>query len=348
MESTWINKPHFVSIMSSLLTAFGPPQRFFIPWNGEMILSPELFIQGLSGIDFLHEKIQTHGPAMQLTKTRYHNEIEQYDLVPALVCLQPFPCIKHYLVRERPTLWPASKARAQIAAMPGVLVPTGGKGSPNIHTEWRYSFSVQEICLSQEMHGWVKAGYRAFKYTQIHLSRVLWISVYRYSTDEEVSYLDISVMRLIYRMTHSYIRYVAELEIQDWMSQRDLANKDESTFYSYHMKNYSVVVSRRSAHLEGEMFFSTIAPSPSNPGRLFNVWDIALYFNTHCNVFTDVTGREVALIRSCVVEILREAFAAMIHTAAKPNISKSTSDFRVFRKKCMLTKKKKHMLMAII
>ena len=129
--------------------------------------------------------------------------VGQWDMVPALVCSRPFPCIYEkngYLSRSRYYGWPTSEALADIAVLPGVIVATGNTNSPaderdqgypsspqelclsrdtpdreiapsvipeseNHELEWRYSFSSQELRLSRDMPEWVKTGYLAAKYT---------------------------------------------------------------------------------------------------------------------------------------------------------------------------------------
>ena len=85
------------------------------------------------------------------------------DYVPALVCSAPFPCVTRYLSRPRSPQWPTKRALEAIATLPGILVPTGKKGSINSFLEWRQSFSVQELYLTRDMPDWVKFGFRSFK-----------------------------------------------------------------------------------------------------------------------------------------------------------------------------------------
>ena len=102
-------------------------------------------------------------------------QVRNRDLVPALICSQPFPCIRAFLKRHedrhldphRATDWPPDQVLTDIRVMPGIIVPTGNAGSieQERQMQWRFSFSAQELLLSQHMPAWVKAGYRAFKYT---------------------------------------------------------------------------------------------------------------------------------------------------------------------------------------
>ena len=86
------------------------------------------------------------------------------DYVPALLCSAPFPCVTRYLSRPRTPQWPTKRALEAIATLPGILVPTGKKGSLNSSLEWRQSFSVQELYLTRDMPDWVKIGFRSFKF----------------------------------------------------------------------------------------------------------------------------------------------------------------------------------------
>ena len=188
--------------MSSRAAAYiaTPSPNLFCEHDEKTILLPKAFLQELSyKVDYLPSIFQ--GPS---------HSIFNRDLVPALICSQPFPCMEQYLTRERHSIWPRPNTLAQIATAPGVLVPTGRKGSPNFPIEWRFSFSVQEICLSQEIPPWVKSGYRAFKYTLKSLLQALRIS----STlnVEEVSLHNTSLEHLIDRIKSSYMKYRTDLE----------------------------------------------------------------------------------------------------------------------------------------
>ena len=302
-----------------LLARLGPSQRLFVPWNGKIMLSPKAFVQRVSKSSFLDTNIHIQGPSMEHTHPLHITPVDHYDLVPALICLQPFSCIKQFLVRERTcSVWPSPSDLDQIATMPGLLVPTGRKGSPNIDTEWRYSFSVQEIYLSRRMPLWVKAGYRAFKYTLKHLSHVLRVSL-EY-TDEEVLYQDASVEELINRMTSTYGKYRTELELSNWGFRGNIANENESCFCSYHMKTillWSLEDPETWQHCPFRLMLRLLRQLEDHliSGILPH------YFNGDCNLFANVSGKELVLIRACVVEILNDPIAAICHTAVIPDIS---------------------------
>ena len=315
------------------------PQRVFILRNGRKILSTKRFLAGVSDRSYINSLPHFQGPSMRYFDfIKYpSNPVADHDLVPALICLQPFPCMKQYLVRERSTMWPIPNTLSKIAATPGVLVPTGRKGSLNVDTEWRYSFSVQEICLSQEMPGWVKTGYRAFKYTLKHLSHALRISVD--STDEEVLYQDESVKQLIDRMVSAYTKY--RMELPNWGFRLDLANEDESKFCTYHMKSILFW------SLEDQDTWKEPCPFRLML-RLLNKLEGHLrsgilphYFNIECNLFANIPRKELALINACVVEILSDPVAAMCHTAVNPNISRNLADFGISGKKQMIIRKRR-------
>ena len=135
--------------------AIGPREarQSFVERDGETFLSSSKVLNLLSD----RQQPQLHqGPSQQVRDT---------DLVPALVCSAPFPCVTQYLTRQCHGEWPKPEALTEIAALPGIIVPTGRKGSEERDLEWRYSFSPQELRLAQDMPTWVKSGYRAFKYT---------------------------------------------------------------------------------------------------------------------------------------------------------------------------------------
>ena len=125
----------------------------FVERDGETFLSSSKVLSLLS--DSQQPRLH-QGPSQQVRDT---------DLVPALVCSAPFPCVTQYLTRQCHENWPKPEALTEIAALPGIIVPTGRKGSEERDLQWRYSFSPQELRLAQDMPTWVKSGYRAFKYT---------------------------------------------------------------------------------------------------------------------------------------------------------------------------------------
>ena len=204
--------------------------QLFLHQNGKHILLPGVFLREVS------YKLIFETPTFQGPSHVAFGGV--YDLVPALICCQPLPCIMKYLSRERSAIWPTPKALAQIAATPGVLVPTGKKGSPTFPTEWRFSFSIQEICLSQKMPAWVKAGYRAFKYTIKHLLHALRVTVD--STDEIIICRDPSARQLLEWMLSQYKKYKARLQRTGSGDHQacddDMTEFDGSRICSYHLK----------------------------------------------------------------------------------------------------------------
>ena len=285
-----------------------PSSKLFHQHDEKNILLPLEFLRELSyKVEYLPQIFQ--GPS---------HSIFNRDLVPALICLQPFPCIEEYLKRKRSTIWPTPKALAQIAATPGVLVPTGRKRSPMYLIEWRFSFSVQELCLSQEMPSWVKAGYRAFKYTLKPLLQAL--RVYLNSNVEDVSFYNTSLELLMDRMKFSYTKYKFDLECLDLGlhgKRYNLARRDESCICSYHMKNI-LLWSLEDSDIWEE-------PCPLNLKlRLLYKLEVCLrlgslpqYFNVENNLLENVSTEELALTRACVTEILRDPVAAMSSVAVK-------------------------------
>ena len=326
--------------------------RFFIPWHGNLVLAPKLFIEGMSDKNYLNAETQIQGPSMQYPGIIPNNfdPTCDHDLVPALICLQPFPCIKQYLMWEWSTLWPSAKALAQMADIPGVLVPTGRKGSPNTDIEWRYSFSVQEICRSQEMPGWVKAGYRAFKYTLKHMSHVLRVAMV--PTDEEVLYQDISVKQLIDRMMSEYTKYRDGLQLQKSNLQcdidDDLQKEGESRVCSYHMKTILMWSLEDPYTWKEQSPFWLMLCLLRNMERHLRYGSLPHYFSDDCDLFANVSLNELALTCACVVEILRNPVAVMCHTAVKPTSATDLLDCQISRQKQMIIRRKKAVLIRFL
>ena len=89
--------------------------------------------------------------------------VEGTDHVSALVCSAPFSYIIRYLSRKRCSQLPSNTVLEDIVGLPGVLVPTGNKDSINRDLERRQSYSIQELCLAQDMPGWVKVAFNCTK-----------------------------------------------------------------------------------------------------------------------------------------------------------------------------------------
>ena len=302
----YISLAFFNKVTAYLIRRIRSPD-LYLKYNGKTILLPQTFLRQVS-IPFNISTEKFQGPS---------HTIFDLDLVPALICLQPFPCIEQYLMRERSTKWPTSQTLAQIAATPGVLVPTGKKGSPNYYFEWRFSFSVQEICLAWAMPKWVKAGYRAFKYTLKCYLRALRSS--EDSPDHDTVNLNSSLKHQIDNMMSGYVQYLIDLQ-QNSVSHRekdDVEKETEGSVCSFHFKTILLwsledpdtwndncpfrLMLRLLRTLEGHLVFGTLPH----------------YFNVECNLFENVSMKDLALTRACVLEIMRDPVAAICHTAVR-------------------------------
>ena len=104
------------------------------------------------------------GPAYKIS---LHNAEYEFDLVFALGCSRPLPFIQDFCKRQRPGRWPYQHTMKSMCNRIGVLVCVGHKGSPPVlqRTQFRFSFSIQEVLLAKDMPPWVKQGFIAFKYT---------------------------------------------------------------------------------------------------------------------------------------------------------------------------------------
>ena len=310
--------------ISSMVTAYLVRQlrsrNVFRQQNGHKLLLPKAFLQELScQLYFPPQKFQ--GPS---------HAVLDFDLVPALICNRPFPCMEQYLARERSTIWPPPKALAQIAAMPGVLVPTGSKGSPNIDTEWRYSFSVQEICLSQEMPGWIKAGYRAFKYTLKHHLHALRTSLH--STDKEDVPQDTLCGHLVNPMMSRYTHYQVDFQqryVSHMESAIDVVENNDGHVCSYHLKTILLWSLEDPGSWEGCCPLRFMLRLLHNLECHLQSRSLPHYFNIDNNLLANISMHELALARACVVEILRDPVAAMRYSIAKPRDSNSRFVFSI-------------------
>ena len=104
----------------------------FLEHHGKIIVLPQEFLRQLI-LPFHIKSEKFQGPS--------HATLD-LDVVPGLICLQPFPCIGQYLMRARSSLWPTPNALIQIASVPGMIVPTGNKSAKGAYT-WS-----SPVCLS--------------------------------------------------------------------------------------------------------------------------------------------------------------------------------------------------------
>ena len=68
------------------------------------------------------------------------------DLVRGFQCFCP-SVLNNWLHRRRFSSWPTQETKDEIARLPYHVVPVGLAGSPNKHLQWRFSFTLAEICL---------------------------------------------------------------------------------------------------------------------------------------------------------------------------------------------------------
>ena len=190
------------------------------------------------------------------------------------------------------------------------------KGSTNYHFEWRFSFSVQEICLASAMPEWIKTGYRVFKYTMKY-----YLSVLRSSNDptnQENVNLNSSIEHLVDEMMSRYTQNLIDLQHNSVSHrEKDAMDQPEGSVCSFHFKTILLwsledpdtwenncpfrLMLRLLCILEGHLVFGSLPH----------------YFNIECNLFENVSIKDLALTRACVVEILHDPIAAICHTSKK-------------------------------
>ena len=276
-------------------------------------LSPDMFFRDF--IDQAHG-YKLLGPAFG---------IADFDLVPGLFCSRPFPCIKQFLTRTRRGKWPTPEALRKISIIPGMIVPKGSKGTHD--TEWRFSFSLQELCLSQEMPAWTKSGYRLFKYTLKYF-----IGAYREILPPDSTpqnRMPCESDERTNRIIDTYVKYRNELQcVKIGLNQRTTANvtkEKDSHVCSFHLKTI--------------LLWSLENPDTWNQKCPFHLMRLLLlsleghllsrslphYFVPDCDLMKTVSGHELSFTRSCVAEILRDLHGATYLAFIKPT-SQECSD----------------------
>ena len=202
------------------------------------------------------------------TKIGYH------DFVPGLVCSTRLPCMNEYMQRNRCTKWPSQKSLEYIASIPGILVPKGNPNSPNCNNGWRYSFSPQELHLAQDMPGWVKAGYRAYKYT------------YKSSYQN-----NISADRGPGTRTKDGRKHIS----------------------SYHLKTVLLWSLEQESTWQEEFSFRMMILLLMNLADHLTMGVLPHYFNTDCDLFGNISQEELDSARSCVKDIRYDPVQSMIN-----------------------------------
>ena len=259
------------------------------------------------------------GPA----QTRYNT-----DLVPALVCSAPFPCIRDYLLRSRYHGWPTQEALIDIGTIAAVIVPIGNSDSSaheqgrayspspqelglsrdmpdrmnvpreipaetNQELDWRYSFSPQELRLSRDMPEWVKSGYRAAKYT--------FKAVYKRK---------LSSLHGNGEATNDGRKHVSSFHLKTvllWSLEHEFTWQETCSF-----RVMLVLLRNLDHHLE--------------TGRMSH------YFNHNCNLLQNISRAELDFTRSCVGEILCYPVNSMINAPSDTSrIQISSVDMNALR-----------------
>ena len=107
-------------------------------------------------------RVNISGPAYKVCMRNF-----EFDVVIALGCSRPLPFMQDFCKRQRPGRWPYQRTMDLMCNTPGMLVCVGHKSSPPVlqRTQFRFSFSIQEVLLAKDMPPWVKQGFIAFKYT---------------------------------------------------------------------------------------------------------------------------------------------------------------------------------------
>ena len=96
-----------------------------------------------------------------------HLDNGEIDVIVTLMCVGPLPAIRDFQSRPRQSGWPRREILDKMQIPPGMLVCASHKlsSSDDQALQFRLSFSLQEIMLAQDMPGWAKQGYIAFKST---------------------------------------------------------------------------------------------------------------------------------------------------------------------------------------
>ena len=267
--------------------------NFLVPWSIGEKQARTVFIER-NGVKYLssadvQQLLKDHGknigrqsgPAQQVPGLvgpwRGHR-----DLVTALICSHPFPCIRAFLRRHQnphlnphhATDWPPDQFLTYIGVMPGIIVPTGNAGSTDEEQQmqWRLSFSAQELLLSQHMPPWVKAGYRAFKYT---------------------------VKRNISQAS---------------TSASNTTRGARKSLCSFHLKTILLWTLEESVTWDRHCSFRLVLLLLVRLDYHLKQGKLPHYFNPECDLFEFVSPEKRRSIHRCVKRILTDPVAAMVQT----------------------------------
>ena len=228
------------------------------------------------------------------------------DLVPGLVCSGPFLCISGYTQRNRWNRWPHQEALNDIASIPGILVPTGNTESLNCTVEWRYSFSPQELRLAQDMPGWVKAGYRAFKYT--------YKCLYKKNNPVPSDLTnDHRGARPITKNIRNILFRSSRLQLFLGWNTGVKAEDGRKHVSSYHLKTVLLWSLEFRSTWREECCFRLMVLLLRNLAIFLTCKVLPHYFNPKCNLLQNISREELGLARSCVEDILSDPVQSIIN-----------------------------------
>ena len=255
--------------------------------DGEYFLSSQVTINVLHDIYYHAEKFSTyHGPA-QTYKDR--------DYVPALICSAPFPWIARYVCRPRSPRWPSKNALVDIQILPGILVPTGKKGSVDHDLQWRQSCSLLEIRLAQDMPDWVKTAFRTFKATMKFVKKRVGDKDSRHTV-----------------LGSRFIARVLRLCVSEKPSEIDA-----SVVCSFHLKNVLLWLLEEADTWKQMCSFRLMIQLLVRLDHHLKAGHLPHYFNPECNLLDNVHDVELVLTRNCVKIILSDPVDAMIKACVK-------------------------------
>ena len=234
------------------------------------------------------------------------------DHVPGLLCSKPFKAMDNFRRRQRES-WPKEDTLSKIIRLPGVLVPTGNKGSLYRDIEWRESYSLPEFMLSQDMPAWVKIAHRAVKYTLKSQQRnidqgdictrskfsiknpLLWI------VEKIANYLFNHFLLLDYELPY------AELEGRSMIS-------------SYHIKTilmWELEINYRS-HRQNSCPFQLMRNMLQRLDTCLNEGKIPNYFNPDCNLLENVAMEHIISTKNNINRILQDPLKSLVLCPQNP------------------------------
>ena len=278
------------SALDSMSRTLPPSLNFLLPWSVGDRRARTIFIER-DGFNYLSSagvqkllKDDSEGGGLQGPSQQVGNR----DLVPALICSQPFPCIHAFLRRhtyrhldpQRASDWPPAQVLTDIGVMPGIIVPTGHAGSTEQERQmqWRFSFSAQELLLSQHMPAWVKAGYWAFKYT----------------------------IKARYKQTQRGTR----------TNHGD--NDSRKSLCTFHMKTI-LLWTLEDSDTWDNCSFRLMIRLLVRLDTCMSTGKLPHYFNPACNLLEFLQQDERQFVRSCLKSILQDPVGAMVQSPAHPS-----------------------------